>query len=63
MLVFRFLIRLRTLILFTEGEMLLNICKSGNETVVLLESSGRPAFTAEGWENPMKWQEGRVSSL
>ena len=43
--------------------MLLNICKSGDETVVLLKSSGRPAFTAEGWENPTKWEERRVSSL
>ena len=35
--------------------MLLNICKSGDETVVLLNPSDRPAFTAEEWENP-KWR-------
>lgn len=31
-----------------EGEILLNIGKSGDETVVLLETSDRPVSTAEG---------------
>lgn len=33
--------------------MLLNSSMSGNETVVLLDNSDRPASTAEWWENLM----------
>ena len=35
-----------------EEEMLLNTFEFGDETIVLLKTSDRPAFTAEGWENP-----------